>query len=184
MSCQSDVLVNNISFWENAYSRNFAGLCARARRKLTHGNAYEAEDAVSDAFLKIISKNPEGVQNPISYWWTTIKRVWFDQQIRSNLAKTDYIEDMGLESIENLTAVRIEPEVLSILEGEDSWRAFRLKLGPLSLSEQQLVKGKLDGLSFEQIARQMGEDIKRTRFRWYRLRARQRCRLAGKKPTS
>ena len=181
MSYQPDVLVDHGCFWENAYSQNFASLCARARRKLTKGNTFEAEDAVSDAFLRIISKNPESIQSPVSYWWTTIKRVWFDQQTRSDVAKTDYIEDMTPENLENLSAVRVDPRVMNLLDGENSWRAFRLKLGPLSSSEQKLVKARLEGRSFEEIARHMGEDVKRTRFRWYRLRARQRCRLSGEK---
>ena len=181
MPGQSNVLDANVSFWEHAYTQNFASLCARARRKLTHGNSFEAEDAVSDAFLKVMSRDPEGIQSPISYWWTTVKRVWFDQQTRANVSRTDYIEDLSPENVENLAAVRIQPEVVNTLEGEASWRAFRLRLGPLSLNEQRLVKGRLEGLSFEEIAREMGEDVKLTRFRWYRFRARQRCRLAGEK---
>lgn len=176
MSCQSNVLVESSLVWEKTYSDNFANLCARTRRRLTKGNAFEAEDAVSDAFLRVMQKSPEDIQSPASYWWTAIKRGWFDKQTSASGSRTEYLEDMTPEAVENLAAVRVEPEALRVLDQEDSRRALRLKLGPLTLEEQKLVKGRLDGLSFQEIADSLGEDVKLTRFRWYRLRARQRCR--------
>lgn len=178
MSCETSALAVNAPLWEKAYTENFASLCARARRTLTKGNSFAAEDAVSDAFLRISSKNPDAITSPASYWWTTIKRVWLDQQTGLSVSNTDYLEDMSPEAVENLAAVRVEPEVIKNLEREESWRAMRLKLGPLTLTEQKLVRGRLEGYSFEEIAAQLGEDVKRTRFRWYKLRARQRCRMS------
>lgn len=181
MSCQSNALAETSLFWEKTYSDNFANLCARTRRRLTKGNAFEAEDAVSDAFLRVMQKSPEAIQSPASYWWTAIKRGWFDKQTSAIGCRTEYLEDMSPEAVERLASVRVEPKALRALEQEDSWRALRLKLGPLTLEEQKLVKGRLDGLSFEQIARGLGENVKLTRFRWYRLKARQRCRSGREK---
>jgi len=179
MLCESNVISGNTALWERAYTENFATLCFRAQRKLTNGNSFQAEDAVSEAFVRIMRyvTNPETIQSPVSYWWTTIKRVWAVQQAKPNAANTVYLEDMDADVLESLPAVQVEPEILSALAKADAQRELRFRLGPLSLEERQLVAGRLEGYSFAEIANQLGEDVKLTRFRWHKLKARERYRL-------
>jgi RNA polymerase sigma factor (sigma-70 family) len=179
MSCESNALSVNGAFWGKAYSDNFATLCGRARRKLTNGNSYEAEDAVSEAFVRVMryAQNPESIQSPVSYWWTAVKRVWAAQQDRLEISRTDHLEDMSAANLESLPSLRVDPEVLGELKREESQRDLRLKLGPLSLQEETLLTRYLEGYSLAEIATELNEDVKRTRFRWYRLVARQRYRF-------
>jgi DNA-directed RNA polymerase specialized sigma24 family protein len=67
--------------------------------------------------------------------------------------------------------------VLAELKREDSQRELRIKLGPLSLQEETLLTRYLEGYSLAEIATELDEDVKRTRFRFYRLVARQRYRF-------
>jgi RNA polymerase sigma factor (sigma-70 family) len=184
MSCESEVLSGNDQFWAQLYSDNFATLCHKATRQLTKGNSYEAEDAVSEAFTRVMRyvQDPESIQNSFAYLWTAVRRVWSAQQARLNASLTDRLEDMSDESLEGLAALRVEPEVLGELAKEDSLRELRVKLGPLSLQEETMVKRRLEGYSLQEIAAEFGEDVKRTRFRWYRFTARQRNRLNRGKP--
>lgn len=174
----SHAISANEAFWAKAYTENFARLCARATRRLTNGNTFEAEDAVSEAFVRGMryAQDPEAIRNVASYLWTTVKRVWSAQQVRLSNTRTQHLEDMDVDAIERLDAVRVEPEVLRLLDNEATLLAFRMKLGPLTLAEQTLVELRRDGYSFEQIADQFGESVSRTRFRWYRFIARQRKR--------
>jgi len=182
----ADVLSVNPAFWEKAYSDNFAPLCSRARRQLTNGDPAEAEDAVSEAFMRAMryAHNPETIQNPLSYLWTVVKRVWAAQNAHSSRTKTDSLDALDTETLESLSSIQVEPEVQAILEREALRDELRLKLGPLTLEEQSLLNLYLEDYSWTEIASMLGEDEKLTRFRWYKFIARQRYRLAkGKAKT-
>lgn len=183
MSCESDVLSND-QYWAQVYTDNFATLSSKASRQLTKGNSFDAEDAVNEAFTRVMRyvQDPETIQNSFAYLWTAVRRVWSAQQARLNTSRTDRLEDMSEESLESLAALRVEPEVLGELAKEASLRELRVKLGPLSLQEATLVSRWLEGYSFQEIAAELGEDVKRTRFRWYRFINRQRFRVNKGQP--
>src|SRR5713226_4886396 len=109
MLSSSDVLSGNGAFWEKAYSDNFATLCARATRRLTHGNSLDAEDAVSEAFVRAMryAQQPESIRNVLPYLWTVVKNVWTAQQVRLSRTRTDYLEDLDIEELESLPAVQV-----------------------------------------------------------------------------
>lgn len=178
-----NVLSGNAGFWEKAYSDNFETLCSRASRRLTNGNYIDAEDAVSEAFVRVMryAQEPESIKNVMSYLWTAVKRVWIAQHVLLSRANTDYLEDMEIDELESIAAVRVEPEIQAILEKQEFLVELKMKLGPLSLEEKALIELRLEGHSLEEIAATLGEDIQRTRFRWYRFVARQRYRLAKEK---
>ena len=175
----ANAISTNEAFWEKAYSENFAALCSRASRLLTSGNVAEAEDTVSEAFLRGIryAQKPEEIRNVVSYLWTTVKRVWSAQQVRLSTARTEHLEDMAAEEIESMAAVQVVPEIQTFLQDEAALIAFRLKLGPLSMAESTLVELRRQGYKFEEIAKLLGENVKLTRFRWQKFIARQRKRL-------
>ena len=115
------------------------------------------------------------------YLWTVVKRVWMAQQLRLSATRTERLEDLDIEELESLPAVRVEPEIQMALEREDFLLELKAKLGPLSLEESALVELRLEGHSFDEIAARLGEDVKRTRFRWAKFIARQRYRLSRAK---
>ena len=179
MLSRTDTISGNITFWEKAYTENFATLCARACRNLTNGNSFEAEDMVSEAFLRVIryAPDPAPIRNVVSYLWTVVRRVWTAEQISPTNARTDHLEDFSLKELETIASVRVEPEILSVLERNDFLLELKTKLGPISLEENTLIQLRLDGFSLEEIAEALDEDVKRTRFRWYKFIQRQRYRL-------
>ena len=179
MLSSSDVISGNQAFWAKVYSENFATLCARATRRLTHGNSLDAEDAVSEAFARAMryAPHPESIRNVLPYLWTVVKNVWSAQQVLLSRTRTDYLEDLDIEELESLPAVQVEPEILAILEKEEFLLGLQMKLGPISLEEKALIELRLEGYSLEEIAAHLGEDVRRTKFRWYNFTARQRHRF-------
>jgi DNA-directed RNA polymerase specialized sigma24 family protein len=168
----------NATFWEHAYMENFPTLCARASRQLTKGNVVEAEETVSEAFARVMryAVRPEIIENPLSYLWTVVKRVWTTQKVSEDKAMMDSLDYMSADAIDSIAAVRVEPEVLKMLDQDENRRQLKLKLGPLSLEEKQLVDFYLKGYSWNEVADELGEDVKQIQFRWYRFTARQRYR--------
>jgi DNA-directed RNA polymerase specialized sigma24 family protein len=185
MSTQADALSDNALFWEQAYKDHFGSLCTRACKRLTRGNSVEAEDAVSEAFLRVIryAPDPKTIQNVVSYLWTIVRRVWVAEQTRPGAAFTDRLDDLKLDEIEKLPSVRVEPEILSLLERKDFLLELKIKLGPLSLAETTMIELRLDSFSLDEIATVLDEDVEVTRFRWYKFIARQRYRLNKAKAT-
>jgi RNA polymerase sigma factor (sigma-70 family) len=179
MTNRANEASSQLAFWEEAYTEHFGSLCTRASKALTRGNSAEAEDAVSEAFLRVMryAPDPGTIENVVSYLWTIIRRVWIAQQIRPAAAQTDRLEDFRRTEIERLASVRVEPEVLAVLNRQDFLLELKMKLGPMSLEEKALMELFLEGNSLNEIAEILGEDVKRVRFRWYRFIARQRYRL-------
>lgn len=179
----ANAVLTNEAFWAQAYADNFSRLCSRANRRLTAGNFAEAEDTVSEAFVRVMKYRPDpgAIKNVGSYLWTTVKRVWASQQVRLRTSRTQHLEDMNTDEIESLAAVQIAPEILTLLDQEEIRNQFRLRLGPLSLREETLVDLRRQEYSFEEIAAQLNEDVKFTRFRWNKLIARQRRRIVNQK---
>src|SRR6185503_2762660 len=168
----------NATFWEHAYMENFPTLCARASRQLTKGNVVEAEETVSEAFARVMryAVKPEIIENPLSYLWTVVRRVWTTQKINENKAMLESLDGLSADAVDSIAAVRVEPEVMQLLDEEENQRQLKLKLGPLTLEEKQLVDFYLKGYSWNEIAAELGVDVKQIQFRWYRFTARQRYR--------
>ena len=178
MNGTANLSTANATFWEHAYMENFPTLCARASRQLTKGNLVDAEETVSEAFARVMryAGRPEMIENPLSYLWTVVKRVWTAQKVSEDKAMVESLDSMSAEAIDSIAAVRVEPEVLKLLDQDENWRQLKLKLGPLSLEEKQLVDFYLNGYSWNEIADELGVDVKQIQFRWYRFTARQRYR--------
>jgi RNA polymerase sigma factor (sigma-70 family) len=168
----------NATFWEHAYMENFPTLCARASRQLTKGNTVDAEETVSEAFARVMryAVRPEVIENPLSYLWTVVKRVWSTQKVSKDKAMLESLDSMSAEAIDRIAAVSVEPEVLKMLDQDENRNQLKLKLGPLSLQERQLVDFYLKGYSWNEVADELGVDVKQIQFRWYRFTARQRYR--------
>ena len=178
MTSEAQALSANATFWEETYSRNFQKLCSRACKKLTRGRMAEAEDIVSETFMKIMltKENVDSINQPLPYFWKAIKRAWFSQQTRREAVNTERLEDMSMKTLDKLAGVKLEPKVLEMLEREESLKAMMYNFGPLSLQERTMVTMHLEGYSFSEIAAALGEDLKTTRLRWRNLIARQRTR--------
>jgi RNA polymerase sigma factor (sigma-70 family) len=178
MSSEAQAVSANAAFWEETYSRNFKKLCSRACQKLTRGRMAEAEDIVSETFVKVMLTKDDAsdIRHPLQYLWTAIQRAWFSQQARREVVNTEQLEDMTVKTLEKLASVKLEPKVLETLEREESLHAMMCRFGPTSLQERTMVRMHLEGYSFSEIAAELGEDLKTTRLRWRNLILRQRTR--------
>ena len=178
MNGTANLSTANATFWEHAYMENFPTLCARASRQLTKGNLVDAEETVSEAFARVMryAVRPEVIENPLSYLWTVVKRVWSTQKLSKDKAMLESLDSMSADAIDRIAAVSVEPEVLKMLDQDENRNQLKLKLGPLSLQEKQLVDFYLKGYSWNEVADELGVDVKQIQFRWYRFTARQRYR--------
>ena len=178
MTSEAQALSANATFWQEAYSRNFQKLCSRACRTLTRGRMAEAEDIVSETFMKVMLTKDDAseISHPLQYLWTAIQRAWFSQQARRDVANTEQLEDMTMKTLDKLAGVKLEPKILETLEREESLHALMCKFGPMSLNERTIVTMRLEGYSFSEIAAELGEDLKTTRLRWRNMILRQRTR--------
>lgn len=178
MTSEAQTIAANATFWEETYTRNFQKLCARASRKLTRGRMAEAEDIVSETFMKVMltKDTATDISHPLQYLWTAVKHAWFSQQARREVVNTAQLEDMSMKALEKLPGVTLEPKVLETLEREDALHAMIGKFGPMSMQERTMVEMRLEDHSFSEIAAELGEDLKTTRLRWRNMIVRQRTR--------
>lgn len=178
MTSEAQTIAANATFWEETYTRNFQKLCSRASRKLTRGRMAEAEDIVSETFMKVmLTKDATSeISHPMQYLWTAIKHAWISQQVRREVVNTARLEDMSMKALEKLAGVKLEPKVLETLEREDALHAMIAQFGPMSIQERKMVEMRLEDHSFSEIAAELGEDLKTTRLRWRNMIVRQRTR--------
>jgi len=168
-----------VTFWSEAYENHFDRLCAYMCRNLTRGNRTEAEDVVSEAFLRAMryTKCPEDITNFFRYLWTTARRIF--------ILKRRAEKDRNIESLDDVLAAErdpvAEPEVFRILESKEFEEQMAVRQGSLSSREKQLLVLHLQGYSCDEIAAALDEDAHLTRYDLNKVRAKVRYRLTKKK---
>jgi RNA polymerase sigma factor (sigma-70 family) len=174
----SNTISVDTNFWEKAFADNFASLCSRASRRLTNGNSYEAEDVVSEAYVRVMryAQDPDSIKNVVSYLWRAVTNVWKTEQVLLRHTRTQSLEDMEAEEIEGLAGIQVEPEVMVLLRNEEAHQELRMKLGPMTLEESRIIELLSDGYTFKEISDQLGTNLSQTRFLWHRFVVRQRSR--------
>jgi RNA polymerase sigma factor (sigma-70 family) len=169
----------NGDFWEQAYKNHYKPLCSRARRRLTDGDADEAEDVISEAFMRAMRyvRLPEVIVNLRGYLWTTAKHVLFAKRARENTKHMDSLDQMRESGFD----IAVEPEVFRVLDNEEYRDTMSVRLGPLNDREKQLLVLHLQGYTCDEIAATMGEDVRVTRSDLNGVRAKVRYRLSRAK---
>jgi RNA polymerase sigma factor (sigma-70 family) len=169
----------NSAFWEKAYENNFKPLCTRARRSLTNGNWAEAEDVVSEAFLRVMYyvKNPETIGNLLGYLWLTSKRVWIGKRKKENTAYMDSLDDLLSDGLQPT----VEPDAIRNLENKELEETIRAKQGALTPREKHLLKLYLEGYSCDEIGSLLDEDVRVVRSDLNAVKAKVRYRLKKSK---
>lgn len=168
-----------VAFWSEAYDGYFDRLCAYARHRLTRGNRTEAEDVVSEAFLRVMrySERPEDITNVLSYLLKMVQHIFRDRWRAEKVQREESLDDivgMGRDPA-------VEPEVFRVLESEELRAEMMVSRGPLSSREKLLLTLHLQGYTADGIASRLGEDIRMTRSDLNALRAKVRYRLMKKK---
>ncbi|MDQ3918591.1 MAG: sigma-70 family RNA polymerase sigma factor [Acidobacteriota bacterium] len=165
----------NEAFWSKAYEKHYAPLCSRARRRLTGGDHAEAEDVVSEAYLRAMRclSDPEVIINLFAYLWVAAKRVFFEKRLRENTANMARLEDL----VEAGSDPAVEPDAIRALENREFEEAIRVLRGPLNAREKTLLGLYLRGYSCDEIAAALREDVRATRSDLSAVRIKVRYRL-------
>lgn len=182
MTSENHALTVNQAFWQDAYLETFKQLCYRASRRLTRGDSAAAEDIVSQTFVKLMDSGLriEEIQHPFRYFWVAIRNAWISQQNKREVTNTVRLEDLDTKTLEE-PAFRLQPKVQEMLERQDSLEKLIVKLGPLTLEEKEMIELIVEGCSWPEVAKEMGEDVATTYLRWRRLIFRQRYRFSKMK---
>jgi DNA-directed RNA polymerase specialized sigma24 family protein len=160
--------------WEELYLNVYPLLLPSARR-LTNGNRENAEDLLQNTFFRAFktNPNPETIELPERYFRVTLCHTW---------SKKNRPIEVDLDQVDpNHPNLIKQPEIQHILESKEVLKDLFIKGGPLTRAEKQLLKAYLCEFTFEEIAQASGEDVCRTKARWYKLLAKLRYRLKGKR---
>lgn len=169
-------------FWEKACVDFYLRLLSYARR-LAYRKTYEAEDLVQATVCRSLyySKNPEGIENPLGYLLRIMRNVAIDMNKKNRLEVN--LDDVQAGDPQNPRLV-VEPEILRILKNEGFRQELKLKQGPLSPVERQLLKMLLEDLPENEIAARLMMSVACVKARVNALRTKLRYRLTkGKAKT-
>jgi RNA polymerase sigma factor (sigma-70 family) len=171
--------MNPHDFWTEAFETHYHPLCRRVRTHLTKGNAAEAEEISSEAFLRVIqyAKYPEAITNLLAYLYVTARRIFILKRRRENLHNMERLDDLVGAGREP----KVEFDVHSLLETKEYEAAFKVKRGPLTSREKVLLKLHLEGYACDEIAALLNEDERLTRSDLNKVRSKVRYRLSKDK---
>jgi RNA polymerase sigma factor (sigma-70 family) len=175
----SEAFAQKVVFWDKAYKTNFNPLCSRTCSKLTNGNLAQAEDTVSEAFVRAMdyAKNPDAIENLFGYLWITVKRVWIANRIKENTSNIESLDEIRSKRDPQYLEPTVEPDVLRLLENEDLEAEMNAKQGPLTSHERSVFKLYLQGYKCREIADRLQEDVRLTRSDLNAVKAKVRYRI-------
>jgi RNA polymerase sigma factor (sigma-70 family) len=172
--------MKNADFWSHAFITHYHPLCHRVCVHLTDGNAAEAEEISSEAFVlaMVYVPYPEAIINLFAYLFDTARHVSFRKRRRE--------QPNRIESLEGLVETGREPAAESdaerFLETREYEATLRVKRGPLTPREKVLLKLHLKGYTCDEIAALLHESEGATRSDLNAVRSKVRYRLSkGKK---
>jgi RNA polymerase sigma factor (sigma-70 family) len=170
-------------FWEKAYINNYQPLCWLVGYKLTHGNADEAEETVSEAFRRAIqyTKKPETITNLPGYLWTIAKNVWVGRLKKERTASIVSLDNPDNQSLANKLAKEIEPDLHALFTNQELRANIKANQGPLTPREDSLLELHLKGYSCAEIAAELEEDVRAISVDLNAVRSKVRGRLQNPK---
>lgn len=169
-----------IDFWEECYKRCKKTLLACAL-KLVNGKC-EADDLIQETFYRALlySKNPQEIKNPLGYLLRIMRNVHFSKWRKESANMVSLDELLSQEGEERRTKFvepAVEPDVQRILENKELMAQFSVMRGPLNAREERLLELYLDGYSCDEIAKQLGEDVRAIRSDLNAVRTKVRARI-------
>ena len=151
----------NRAFWEEFCVKSQPRLLSYARA-LTNGDVSSANDLVQTTILRVLKycPDPEPVGNHLAYLVNVLRNSFFDSL---RVPKNTSLEDL-LDTDPNHPAIVRPADIVEILEGRE---LFEKVLGPMSHELRITLVMRLEGYSWQEIADYLGEDVSKTKFRWY-----------------
>lgn len=162
------------SFWDRVCTEKYPTILNMARY-LTGGNEDRARDLAQTVVWRLLHycPPPATVLNVPAYLFRTTRNAWKDSlQAVNELSLTELEKNSSVPQ-----PVSLEARILNELDRERSLRAF--ELGEESETEKffRTVELRAQGFTFPEIAGLLQENVRNTRYRWYRHHANLRRRL-------
>jgi RNA polymerase sigma factor (sigma-70 family) len=138
-------------------------------------NDLNPEDLVQETILRCLKYAPDlnKIKEPLRYFRQAMRNVWIDS-IRS---ENGHRSDPLISELPDTAHPVVEPNVLRLLENEELMKSLKVKQGPLTDEERHLLTLRIQGLTTDEIAKVLNEDIRVTRYRCNALMAKLRYRV-------
>lgn len=151
-------------FWEKYCTERYPTILERARY-VTAGNEDHARDIAQTVVERLLRYLPEpaGIENIEGYVYRTAQNAWKD-----SLRAVNDLNQPNPEGKEPSQPITLEPRLLDVLRSEEKLAALALTKDP---KVRMIQKLRAEGFTFPQIAGQLGEPVRQTRYRWYKYQA-------------
>jgi len=147
--------------------------------RLTNQKA-DAEDLVHDTVVNLLRSRRKIIEldTPLAFVFRAMRNQWIDH-IRKERMKTESLDDPLNVELQNELPV-FKPTVQDDLENKDLLNTIRQNNARLSDRERLLLTLMLEGLSCEEIAEILNEDVRIIRYDCNALKAKLRYRFRNK----
>lgn len=153
------------AFWEKFCTEKYPTILEMARY-LTGGDEDRALDIAQTVVFRLLkyAPRPAGVANIEGYVFRAAQNAFKD----SLRAVNDLNQPAPEEKNEPSQPFTLEPRLLAALRSDKNLEALAMTKDPQLRATQEL---RAQGFTFPQIASQLGEPVRRTRYRWYAYQA-------------
>ena len=139
----------------------------------------DADDLVNDTVVRILRsrRQPSELDEPIAWVFLIMKRIWIDHLRKAKRAHFESIDDPERELQRELPG--FDPTVHRDLENKNLLDAIRQKTAKLTARERLLLELMSEGMTCEEIAELLNEDLRITRYDCNALKAKLKYRFRG-----
>jgi len=132
-------------------------------RTLTNGDLHLAENLVQEVGLRVFryAPNPSG-KNPLLYMKRMIRNAWIDSRQPPNVSLDELFEKDPGNSV-----LFVDDEILKVLEKGQCIEVIGEHVSSPEL--KLMLELFAEGYDWETIATILGENVRTTRFRWYKF---------------
>ena len=172
--------------WAEVCIELYSRLLGVAHR-LTHDPA-ESQDLVQETIMRSLTYTayPQKVNEPLRYLCKLMRHVWLDGKRRHKAAifvSLDHLLTSELPESQNLFEIKylcLKSDVQQLLENKEFVETLRANLEPLSFYERQLLNLRLREYTSDEIAKELGKNVRLIRSDLNALMAKIRYRLRHK----
>ena len=158
-------------YWRSIIAKRYERILVVARHfTRNHSDAWDLAQTVVLRLLKYCPR-PVRIINLDAYIFTSVRNAWLDSQ-RPN----EEISFADLKSTDPPQVVDLDPNLEHVFE-VCNVKALMKKSAPNDLGLLRTIILRQEGYSLPEIAKILGEPVRRTRARWYRHRECQRRTL-------
>jgi RNA polymerase sigma-70 factor (ECF subfamily) len=140
----------------------------------------DAEDLVQDTFVRVLSSGRKIMElnQPLAFVFRVMRNQWIDH-LRKRRVRTESLDDPLNVELQNELPV-YTPTVQRDLENKELLNAIRQNKLRLSDREKLLLTLMAEGLSYEEIAEMLNEDLRIIRYECTALKTKLKYRFRNR----